>query len=1007
MKRKKLTILYFFTAAIVYFFMSTPQVYAATITVSQFTDTTSDDGYCSLREAISAANNDTVSGITTGECTAGSGTDTIQVPVGIYTISNSTGDDLNGGGDFDILSNLTITGQGASASDTVIDANNTDRNFEIRNGATATINTITIKNGNSTMKSGGIEVSYDSTLTLNNVNITANTSSDKGGSIYVESQGPQLGNVTINNSFITNNSATNDGGGIYADGNITLNNTSVTNNSGSKGGGIYGNASVTITGSTISNNTASNQGGGLYLNAIEAGATITITNSTLDSNTATSDGGGITHTNGPMTISKTTFSNNSGNSNNNSSQLGGAIYNYGGAITLYNNTFSGNSIGAGKGGGLALSNGTSILYNNTIANNTADTGGGIYQQIAANLTIKNNIIANNTATGGNGPDIFADVSSSQKNLIKNTSDAFHLDASDITGSDPVLDTLKLISPGTTKTLALLAGSPAIDAGDSTTCADATTVNNLDQRGSSRPSGAQCDIGAFEYSTLTTANIGLALSDGQTVVTQGQALTYTATITNNSGSTVNNILVSDTFPTSLTGISWTCSITTGVGTCGTPGPSSGDISGASLNLNSGAVATFTITGTVNTNVISTLIHTLTITMPSGYTNSNSNNNTVSDSNQVKPTLTLVTSVTTPTNNTTPTYVFSSTENGTISFGGSCTSGTTTAYPGNNSITFSTLTDGTYLNCTIIVTDNGTNISNTLTVNSFSIDATAPTIAEVNQVVLSNVLPYNPSYTFSSNEAGSITYGGSCSSSTSNAINGNNTISFNRLAVGTYTNCTIQVSDSLNNASSILTISSFQINQPVSTGGGGGSNFSPYFPQGIKIFVPSSPQLQPHTENKSDPQKFSFGSKYLRRADAIIYLLEVFKLHDSKKDYCKTMKLEVISASSAQYLCQAINLGILHGYNSQKNTAGLLPRKFLSRAEFLAFLERTLTAVGKETYFPRNKSYNDVPTYSWYRKYALFAKHYDLFKGSNLRPNAFMSLDEVKTIFDQLHKAQVIP
>ena len=65
---------------------------------------------------------------------------------------------------------------------------------------------------------------------------------------------------------------------------------------------------------------------------------------------------------------------------------------------------------------------------------------------------------------------------------------------------------------------------------------------------------------------------------------------------------------------------------------------------------------------------------------------------------------VTAVTTPTIDTTPNYTFSSTKAGTITYGGSCSSSTTIAIAGNNTITLNTLSDGTYSNCKIIVTDN---------------------------------------------------------------------------------------------------------------------------------------------------------------------------------------------------------------------------------------------------------------------------------------------------------------
>ena len=68
---------------------------------------------------------------------------------------------------------------------------------------------------------------------------------------------------------------------------------------------------------------------------------------------------------------------------------------------------------------------------------------------------------------------------------------------------------------------------------------------------------------------------------------------------------------------------------------------------------------------------------------------------------------VTAVETPTTDTTPDYTFSSTKAGTITYGGSCSSSTTVAVTGNNTITLNALSDGTYSDCTITVTDNAGN------------------------------------------------------------------------------------------------------------------------------------------------------------------------------------------------------------------------------------------------------------------------------------------------------------
>jgi len=56
-----------------------------------------------------------------------------------------------------------------------------------------------------------------------------------------------------------------------------------------------------------------------------------------------------------------------------------------------------------------------------------------------------------------------------------------------------------------------------------------------------------------------------------------------------------------------------------------------------------------------------------------------------------------------------------------------------------------------------------------------DTTAPVIAEVYPVTTPTSDP-SPDYTFSSTETGTITYGGSCSSGTTSATSGRNTITF---------------------------------------------------------------------------------------------------------------------------------------------------------------------------------------------------------------------------------------
>lgn len=124
-------------------------------------------------------------------------------------------------------------------------------------------------------------------------------------------------------------------------------------------------------------------------------------------------------------------------------------------------------------------------------------------------------------------------------------------------------------------------------------------------------------------------------------------------------------------------------------------------------------------------------------------------------QLPPVMTEVTPVTTPTTNSTPSYTFYTSEPGTLSFPGSCSSATTVAVAGNNTITFNALADGNYGDCQIRNTDGAGMPSATLIASSFTIDTTAP--------VLSNVLATNSGtsivFTWSSNELASsrVEYG----------------------------------------------------------------------------------------------------------------------------------------------------------------------------------------------------------------------------------------------------------
>jgi len=188
----------------------------------------------------------------------------------------------------------------------------------------------------------------------------------------------------------------------------------------------------------------------------------------------------------------------------------------------------------------------------------------------------------------------------------------------------------------------------------------------------------------------------------------------------------------------------------------------------------------------------------------------------------PGISTATSITTPNNDNTPVYTFTAVDlagnTGTATWGGSCNTHfpTTTdaIVNGDNPITATTaFSEGTYSDCTLQVND-GTNDSNLLHIPEFVIDTTAPVLTE-QTAVTTPTSDTTPDYTFTSDEAGTITYGGDCSSSDTSAVNGSNTITFNTLANGTHSNCTITVTDAAGNISSVLNVASFEVNAPTCT------------------------------------------------------------------------------------------------------------------------------------------------------------------------------------------------
>jgi hypothetical protein len=280
--------------------------------------------------------------------------------------------------------------------------------------------------------------------------------------------------LTITSSTISGNVAARKGGGVeMVNGSkVQLTNSLVSGNSASRGAGVflsfYSNLSLART--TITGNQAASaanlSGGGIYgYRCTQIG----LTDSTISANTGNYRGGGIAAVGCPVAVVNSTVADNTSLAGN-----GGGIYLEHSGGTLVNATISGN--GAQDAGGIFVYKGTLTLANTILSGNAASAGNPDFDSTQSTVTAQYSLLG--SVLGADG---FADPAS--HNLF-----------TDSPGLGALQD-----NGGATWTMALLAGSPAIDAGSNMLAQDAGRTLDCDQRaGFQRMVDGVVDIGAFEY-----------------------------------------------------------------------------------------------------------------------------------------------------------------------------------------------------------------------------------------------------------------------------------------------------------------------------------------------------------------------------------------------------------------------------------------------------------------------------------------------------------------------------
>ena len=273
--------------------------------------------------------------------------------------------------------------------------------------------------------------------------------------------------------------------------------------------GVDAGVNAAVSGLTITGGYVEGTGGGIHNDG-----TLALTGCVIANNTSVSDGGGILNS-GTLYVTGSTI-----RDNRSVSRGGGGIY--GGTVSIVDSTLSGNLSGT-----VETLRGSITIINSTLSGNY-----GVFGLTIGPVTLGNTIIAGNVGGFDVGSTM---VNSLGYNLIGNGGNQTGYTSTDVVGTaddpiDPLLGPLA-DNGGPTPTMALLPGSPALDAGDP------AQLGVPDQRGVVRSGGVnigayQASASAFVLNTPAKVRAGVPFDVTVTAVDPfGQlAAGYTGTVT---------------------------------------------------------------------------------------------------------------------------------------------------------------------------------------------------------------------------------------------------------------------------------------------------------------------------------------------------------------------------------------------------------------------------------------------------------------------------------------------
>jgi hypothetical protein len=346
---------------------------------------------------------------------------------------------------------------------------------------------------------GALRGGWRGKLHIRDCAFTDNRADQLGGAVFIESDGEMtivgsaftgnqapyggaihnmLSGLTVVNTIFSSNASTSEGGGALA-------------TDGASGeiddaeGGI-----ISLCGCVFEDNQGVGEGGGAYLFAYppdELRVNLCLfENNSIVATDGGALGGGLRTGNATLVLANSTFVGNHADTH------GGGMW-VDGSYTAYvtNCTFAGNDAGredleGGYGG--AISGGNLVMTNLTLEGNTAQASGGAIFNEDQSSVLRNSVLVNNAAANEWGIALTCrEPMDGTDNLQWPDQGEAELCTGGTSYANPLLGDLA-DNGGETPTMALDAGSPALEAADA-------FCPETDQRG--EPRDEPCDLGAFE------------------------------------------------------------------------------------------------------------------------------------------------------------------------------------------------------------------------------------------------------------------------------------------------------------------------------------------------------------------------------------------------------------------------------------------------------------------------------------------------------------------------------